>query len=332
MLSSSCAQPLRGQPAARGQRHPRKCSRSSADAVDPSHSVAALGCRLGGVRVELLGPSASAGPSRGGRAGRSRRTDTSIARPRSWLEKETPVASLGDTPPSSLRDVRYCVILTQGDDVPPEFIASLARHGIETVLRNHPLLAFADLLSHERGHRQGGWGLPNIARSALIVADRDRWERLDRLLDAVRRELPKVAVWISSSNLLLEVGEVPHADDLPAFPEGPQVRLSSAPLERGGPSPQGPDSSHSSPPTGGSPTHTSIAPHTQADPPFGEGRTGTSTGPSGTDLPAEPDPSPPRNRPTSSASVTPEEIEMLLKLFPDGDATKKPPDPPAPSS
>jgi hypothetical protein len=235
-------------------------------------------------------------------------------------EKELLVASFGDTPPPSLRDVRQCVILCRGDDVPAAFLTSLVQHGIEPIVIGHPLLAFAELLQRERQHHPGrGWGLPTVARTALVVANRDQWDRLDPLLEAVRSQLPHIAVWVTTANLFLDVREIPEADDLPAFPEGPQLRLAGTEL----PKPTGDDPA-TSPSTLGSPTETSSARSTS--PP--EPNTAQKPAPDTAPPPAAPEPERPVGRSregTVHAAVTPEEIEMLLRLFPTPPREPNPP-------
>jgi hypothetical protein len=231
--------------------------------------------------------------------------------PKLGWEKDLTVASFGDTPPPSLRGVRHCVILSRGDDVSPQFLASLASQGIETAVSGQPLVAFAELLRRERGHRPSEWGLPTSIQTALIVADRDRWERLDLFLDAVRVQLPQVAVWVAAANLLLEVREIPAADDLPAYPESPQLRLAGL----------APVIDADSKDVGG-PRVDAIAPPPQAT-------SGLERAPDAEPaLGSEPTETPERIRGTVSAAVTPEEIEMLLRLFPtgnDGDRHGQPP-------
>ncbi len=209
-------------------------------------------------------------------------------------EKETTVASHGDSPPPPLRDVSRCVVLSRGDDVSPGFLASLKRHGIDAIVIGRPLLAFAELLCAERSRTPGGgWGLPERNRTALIVADRDRWERLDDLLTAVRVRLPNVAVWVAASDLLLEVSEpvTPLAEES-SLPDVPRLRLTTD---------GGPDASaghHSNEPE--------PPPPSASAPPSGEPRE------------QEPDRSrSPRAQGPISSAVTPEEIDMLLNTLPD---------------
>lgn len=254
----------------------------------------------------------------------SLRTGGSAGLKADW-EKELLAASTGDTPPPSLRDVRHCVILSRGDDVSSAFLASLERHGIHTVVIGHPLLAFAHLLRFEQGRRSsGGWGLPDFVETAMIVADRDRWDRLDRLLDAVRTQLPHVAVWVSAANLLLEVRDVPHPDDLPAFPETPQLRLTSDPSIEDLSAPDGQTES-----TAWTEPTPNTAPNPMPNPM--PGPMPDAAGPDEADV-ARPAPTEP-DRPSArsgamSAAVTPEEIEMLLRLFPA--STPDTPTPPGP--
>lgn len=210
-------------------------------------------------------------------------------------EKDTTVASHGDSPPPPFRDVSRCVVLSRGDDVSPGFLASLKRHGIDAVIIGRPLLAFAELLCAERSRTPGGgWGLPERNRTALIVADRDRWERLDELLSAVRSRLPNVAVWVAASDLLLEVSEpvAPLAEES-ALPDVPRLRLTSddgaeAPAE---------EHAHEfdPPPANAAPAPSSSEPREQEPE---RSRSARGTGP-------------------ISSAVTPEEIEMLLNTLPD---------------
>jgi hypothetical protein len=249
------------------------------------------------------------------------RTRRTLGLRRGW-EKDPSVASLGDTPPPSLRDVRQCVILTRGDDVPAAFVTSLRAHGIDTLSVGHPLLAFAELLRLERGHRKpSGWGLPEVSRTALIVANRDHWEKLDQLLDAVRGQLPQVAVWVTASNLLLEVRDVPRGDDLPAFPESPQLRLAGeeASTSLREPASLTPTEAPTEGPTQSpkeavDPLHPS---RPESPPSAGELEPGEVE--PGELEPGESEPKEPSSRtPDRSigSSVTPEEIEMLLRIFP----------------
>lgn len=224
---------------------------------------------------------------------------------RAGWEKDSTVASHEDSPPPPLRDVSRCVVLSRGDDVSPGFLASLLQRGIQPVVIGRPLLAFAELLVAERARvPSGGWGLPERNRTAFIVADRDRWERLDQLLNAIRLRLPQVAVWVASSNLLMEVSDPPArpSDDDP-FPDLPRLRLAG---DVEGPGEHG---------AVAAPTP-SVEPSV-ARPPLDR--------PARADE-ADPDPAPateqetdsPRSRsgPPNSSAVTPEEIEMLLRMLP----------------
>ena len=220
---------------------------------------------------------------------------------RAGWEKDPTVASHEDSPPPPLRDVSRCVVLSRGDDVSPGFLASLLQRGIEPIVIGRPLLAFAELLQAERARvPSGGWGLPERNRTAFIVADRDRWERLDQLLNAIRLRLPHVAVWVASSNLLMEVSDPPARpsdDDL--LPDLPRLRLTGDVEGPGEPL----DVAAPEPPI----VRTSLDPGAETDHANPIAAPGT-----------EQESDSPRSRsglPNSSA-VTPEEIEMLLRMLP----------------
>lgn len=214
---------------------------------------------------------------------------------------ERPPLPLGkDSPDHPLRDVSTCVVLTRGDDLPPGLLTALERLGIEVLVIGRPVLAFVELLQLEKTRQAAeGWGLARRPRFALLIADRERWGDLSPLLRAARRHLPEVGVWIGTEDLLLEVNP-------PRLPP-PSLRLTPRepdPLPERGPSTL-PDASE------------------RTEHPL--------SAPSGDE---EPGPRPPRNRPALEAAVTPEEIEMLLRLFPDGsdsaaeesdDETRNPP-------
>jgi hypothetical protein len=149
---------------------------------------------------------------------------------------------------------------------------------MEVVITGLPLIAFAELLARDtverrRSEREGSWGLPPRGRVALLVADRERWGRLDLLLDAVRRHQPHVRVWIGAAELLVEAA--------PAREATPPLRLARD--EPG--------------------TAEPIAPTGRPLDSVGETR--------------EQAPSPERSRSPMQEAVTPEEIEMLLRLMHD---------------
>lgn len=152
------------------------------------------------------------------------------------------------------------------------------RRAIEVVITGLPLIAFAELLARDtaerrRQERHGGWGLPPRGGIVLVVADRDRWDRLDPLLESVRRHQPQVRVWIGAAELLVEA----------STSGAPALRLArdEAPMA---PPAQVPESASKS---------------------------------------EEPDAPPERSRSPMQEAVTPEEIEMLLRLFDaDPDATR----------
>ncbi len=250
----------------------------------------------------------------------------------SW-EKDSTVASLGDSPPPPLRDASRCVILSRGDDISPGFLASLTQRGVETVIIGRPIVAFAELLVMERERGpSSGWGLPERNRTLFIVADRERWEQLDQLLTAIRTHLPRVAVWVAAADLLMDVTEAPRGrggDDRPGEgPQGeddilaglPRLRLtgseadlaaasSTQPTAPVAPSPA--DSGHAG---SGGPERDDLDADLDADPEADATSSTASSvgdlGPDGDDDPRFLSSSP------NSAAVTPEEIEMLLRVLP----------------
>jgi hypothetical protein len=222
-----------------------------------------------------------------------------MTRHSSW-EKESPVAAGRDYPhPRALEDVGRCVLLTRGDDVPAVFLAALERAGIEVFRRFAPFEAFHALIELERKRGDpSGWGLPRRPRTALVVADRDRWGHLEPLLSAVRRHLPDVALWVSTADLWLEVSEPPRVDapehsPLPDLP--PTLRLAKPPAEAFRDAPR-------------------IAPEPDSgvEQKHVEGEV------------EEHRPENLRNRPPMDPAVTPEEIEMLLRFLPPDERPDRP--------
>jgi hypothetical protein len=189
------------------------------------------------------------------------------------------------------------VVLSHGQDVPSDFLTSLQQNGIDVTVIRHPVAAFAALAILQRDRpRDSGWGLLPRPRIALIIADRERWANLEPLLSAVRRHLPDISVWIGASDLWVEVTSPPPSDlpehsPLPDLP--PTLRLAGDPQ----------------PPVAQVPVVKS--PTAPLAPP---------------DVPSGPEPSSqaPRTRPPMDTAVTAEEIEMLLRLFPNepGDETQ----------
>ncbi|MDZ4830495.1 MAG: hypothetical protein SGJ09_09910 [Phycisphaerae bacterium] len=220
-----------------------------------------------------------------------------------------------DRPHPSLRDVSRCVIVARGDDLPSGFLALLESRAISTVIRSEPLDAFAQLVRWSLDDRTGGsWGLPQ-RRVALVVASRDRWESLDRLLRAIAQHFPDVSVWIGTDELLLEISP---ARTYEAF-AGEKTNPPPPPLRLAG---------------------TSISPSTDEPPPFSP-----LAEPNTSEFHSDPTPRNPKvteqfgfpaaeseggKRPESKphvddAAVTADEIEMLLRLFDDEESDRSPP-------
>jgi hypothetical protein len=221
----------------------------------------------------------------------------------SW-EKDSTVASPGDSPPPPLRDASRCVILSRGDDISPGFLASLKQRGVETVIIGRPLLAFAELLVMERERGpSAGWGLPERNRTLFIVADRERWEHLDQLLSAIRSHLPRVAVWIAAADFLLDVTEPPRSAGEEDILAGlPRLRLTGGAEESAGLDPTLPQSDSAEEEQEGDFSETPDERDLTAEQELeeDEGADGPAISPS----------------PSNSAAVTPEEIEMLLRVLP----------------
>lgn len=238
----------------------------------------------------------------------------------SW-EKDSTVASPGDSPPPPLRDASRCVILSRGDDISPGFLASLKQRGVESVIIGRPLLAFAELLVMERERGpSSGWGLPERNRTLFIVADRERWEQLDQLLGAIRSHLPRVAVWVAAADLLLDVTEPPLSrrdggqgeDDILAGL--PRLRLTGGEAESNDPVRRDAhDRSVSRTAGSGVGDIDRNAPEASV---LGEEANGRLALPHEAEAESEPEDFEIASSGSNSAAVTPEEIEMLLRVLP----------------
>ncbi len=233
-------------------------------------------------------------------------------------KKETPVATGRESFHHPLRDVGRCVLLSCGDDAPPEFLALMQRIGIEVSIIGHEVAAFSQLALFERERERAmSLGLLKRPRTALIIAERDRWNDLEPLLKAVRRHLPSVSVWIATADLWLEVTTLPdrQAPEHSEFPDLPPTLRLGSDVER--------DRAAQFPPL------TGPALANPADTSEDEARLPALLQPEPQpelkpelkpDAKPEPKPEPPpppsRTRPPMDSAVTPEEIEMLLRLFP----------------
>ena len=189
-----------------------------------------------------------------------------------------------DRPHPSLRDVGRCVVVAQGDDLPAGIVQTLESRAIETVIRAEQLDAFAQLVRWRLDDSaDGSWGLPR-RRVALVIASRDRWESLDRFLQAIARHFPDVSIWMGIDELLLEI--TPAQD--PAQ-ERAKESVPTPPLRLAG---------------------TDVASETLEETPSPRNTPELESG----DRRSPPPPEHLEARKIESA-VTPEEIEMLLRLF-----------------
>ena len=204
------------------------------------------------------------------------------------------VASGRDTPDQPLRDVSTCVVLARGDDLPPGLLASLERRGVETLVIGHPSLAFSELLRLAHEAPVPGASPPALA---LVIANRDRWPEIESLLTALRRHLPGVGLWIGAHDLFVEVNR--------SRPDVPPLRLTGHELESTLPRTVVPPA-----------TVEPVGPVDPAEP-----------APSADDD-LEPDAPDSRSRPPMDTAVTPDEIEMLLRLFEDESDENGSPGPP----
>lgn len=213
------------------------------------------------------------------------------------------MATPAPNPLDALRQHTQAVVLTSPDgEVSPALMAAIRDSGVPCELIGHPLVAMAELARLERDLRGGASG----ERTALIVSDRDQWDDLSLLFEAVRERLSRVSIWILAGQLAIEVhrgraGEVaPRAGELASRagePPSPAARSFEPVTSR-------------TPP--GKPSLRIVEPQDAAPP---------------RDVPAagrlDDDESIDENADTRSAeAVTSAEIEMLLDLFdgPDGDA------------
>jgi hypothetical protein len=188
------------------------------------------------------------------------------------------------------------VILSRGDDLPAGLLPSLRDRGVEVVVTGRPIWSFVELVRLEQSRPRSQWGLPSRSDLALVIAARDRWESLDQLLAAVRRHFPEVPVWVGTEHLILEVS--PPAAPSAAPPAAPPA-AELPPLRLAG--------------LGEGAVRSGNPVETTAD------RPPPSPPPAATEAPTPEHGEPARRtRSAMDAAVTPEEIDMLLRLFDEG--------------
>lgn len=185
-------------------------------------------------------------------------------------------------PADALRQHTRAVVLTApGGDISPILLEQIRDSTVPFELIGHPLVAMAELARLEREVSPEG----EPERTALVVCERDDFDDLNGLFDAVRSRLPRVSIWVFAGGLAVEVqrGRPPeplaHAD----------VRARPAPM---------PEASTSR-------TTTRPTPALRI--------TDAPLPPSADDSDADPDS--PGTPLKSGGPVTPEELEMLLDLF-----------------
>jgi hypothetical protein len=149
-------------------------------------------------------------------------------------------------PADALRQHTRAVVLTApGGDISPIMLDQIRDSTVPFELIGHPLVAMAELARLEREVSPEG----DPERTALVVCERDDFDDLNGLFDAVRSRLPRVSIWVFAGGLSVEVqrGRPPeplaHADvrtrpapsaDAPAARPiarpAPALRITDAPL------------------------------------------------------------------------------------------------------
>lgn len=221
--------------------------------------------------------------------------------------------------------------MSRGESVPSPLMASFERDGVALVECRSLSAAFAALLEARSPARPGErWGLatgegrvdlPQDAPSvAVLILSRDRWNRLDRFLDAIERHVPGTPVWVGAESLLIEVrGQGAASPPVPSpgvsgGPGGAPVlghQQASGLLAQARPLRMPPPALRLTPPdeprSAESPAPRDVVPAPESQTPE------PNVDPSRSPPPArEPEP-----RRGSEAAVTKDEIEMLLRLFDD---------------
>ncbi|MFM7135128.1 MAG: hypothetical protein ACKO0W_12535 [Planctomycetota bacterium] len=181
-------------------------------------------------------------------------------------------------PADALRQHTRAVVLTApGGDISPVLLDQIRDSTVPFELIGHPLVAMAELSRLEREAKPEG----EPERTALVVCERDDFDDLNGLFDAVRSRLPRVSIWVFAGGLSVEV-QRGRSSEPPAAPARPPVARDAAPAR---PTPR-------SAPT----LRITEAPVPQA--------------PEGVEADVDQEDSP-----KGGETVTPEELEMLLDLF-----------------
>jgi len=210
-------------------------------------------------------------------------------------------------------------------------MTSFERDGVALVECRSLAGAFAALLEAKSPDAQAlpqgeRWGRAQVPATAppvgVLILSRDRWNRLDRFLDAIERHFPGTPVWVGAESLLIEVrGQGRPGEAAPAPEASPST---GGLLGQARPMRMPPPALRLTPPD--EPRGTVPASPRESQP--AESQT------------PEPQPDPARSPPParepearrgSEAAVTKDEIEMLLRLFDDlhdGDAAQGPNDRP----
>jgi hypothetical protein len=178
-----------------------------------------------------------------------------------------------------------CLVVGRIEDVPSGWIEQVraGRGAVEAVA--HPFIAFAEALRHEVADRlRPSFGLARQESIAIVFAGEAFRDDRDSIAAAIRAHAPQVGVW--------------------SIDRGKIRRLSSD----------------------GSPGAVRDEPRTDAGKPPSLRLAGTDPVPPREEIPEPAPVAPPvaakESRPPLDASVTPEEIEMLLRMFeagPDGE-------------